>query len=117
MLEAQFRDAGCKLNDLDLDAQDSLKAMDPPCREAAVKVLSITSVYLRPCPQRAVLIQTSQLMVSATLVSERAILHRSSLTRVFLSFYFSILHCSSLTRCLSHACFVCLNDDLVRSPD
>jgi len=50
MLEAQFRDAGCKLSDLDIDALDSLKAMDPPCREAAVKVLSVFSF---PSPRAA----------------------------------------------------------------
>ena len=80
MLEAQFRDAGCKLNDLDLDAQDSLKAMDPPCREAAVKVSSVTYC---PCPCHAVLIQNSKLMVSDILVSESAILHCTRLSRAF----------------------------------
>jgi hypothetical protein len=39
MLEAQFRHAGQRLSDLDLDALDSLKAMDEVCRQAAVKVL------------------------------------------------------------------------------
>ena len=43
MLEAQLREGGGKLSDLDKDAQELLKSIEPPCREAAVKVSSESS--------------------------------------------------------------------------
>jgi len=44
MLEAQFRHAGQRLADLDHDALESLKAMDEPCQQAAVKVALFPSL-------------------------------------------------------------------------
>ena len=43
MLEAQLREGGGKLSDLDNDAQELLKSIEPPCREAAVQVSSESS--------------------------------------------------------------------------